>query len=80
MTEAVEPSEAERLVSALIELTSKVDKLNRVLLGAEDEGTAGIVARLLTVERKLEKMWWTFPLLVLSGTAIGQIAARLMGM
>lgn len=85
----MEPTETEvdRLITAMsqstlamADLSSKVDKLNRVLLGAEDEGVTGIVARLGVVEKKLEKMWWTFPLLVLSGTALGQVAARAMGL
>jgi hypothetical protein len=57
-------------------LASVVGRLERAIAGAPEEGNHGIIPRLITLEKRVERLWWMFPFLITGGTALGQVVAR----
>lgn len=70
----------ERLGSTVERLADVVERMDRAILGAPDEGNIGILPRLTSLEKRVERLWWAFPFLVTGGTALGQVVAKWIGL
>lgn len=69
-----------QLSDAVNQLTNAVNRLDRTIQGEEAEGNEGILNRLSKVEKALDRLYWSFPFLVLGGTALGQVVAKWLGL
>lgn len=72
-------SDADRIEAAVAELARSIDQLNRTIQGDITEGNPGMLPRLLLLERRVERLWWSFPFLVTGGTALGQVVSAAIG-
>lgn len=70
----------ERLAGTVEKLSDVVDRMERTISGAPDEGNSGILPRLSRLEVRVERLMWTFPILILGGTALGQVISRFLGL
>lgn len=77
---AAERKAIRELTQAVTTLTAAVDRLDRTIQGDAAEGNEGILPRLFTLEKRVERLYWAFPFLVTAGTAIGQVIAKWLGL
>lgn len=69
----------QRQEDATERLEVAVDRLERALIGASEEGNKGIIVRVDKLEKQMLVLFFSFPLLVAGGAAIGTIISGFIG-
>ena len=74
------PEETSKLAEALDTLSDSVQSLNRAIQGNPSEGNKGLLPRVVELESRVQRLYWSFPVLVTGGTALGNVVAKWLGL